>query len=116
MKNRKNTILIDWGISYILILLVPLITIFVNYFHNTTIIEEEIMQAHELILENLKDNMERIMEDEREMFTLFTTKQIFKELVEASKKDAEFYRNALDFSEQLGQYGESNNGIQGHGR
>ena len=111
MKNRKNTILIDWGISYILILLVPLITIFVNYFHNTTIIEEEIMQAHELILENLKDNMERIMEDEREMFTLFTTKQIFKELVEVSEKDAEFYRNALDFSEQLGQYGESNNGI-----
>lgn len=111
MKKRKNTILIDWGISYALILLVPLITIFINYFHNTSIIKEEIMQAHELILENLKDNIDRVMEEEREMFTLFSTQQVFKDLVSASQKDAEFYENVKDFSKQLGAYGESNKGI-----
>lgn len=111
MKKGKNTVLINWGISYALILLVPLITIFANYYHNTAIIKEEIMQAHELILKNLKDSVDRVMEEEREMFLLFSTKEEFQELVNASQMDWDFYENAQKFSEQLNDYGQNNNGI-----
>lgn len=111
MKIRKNSILKDWSISYTLILLVPLITIFVNFYHSTGIIKEEIMQAHELILENLSDNIDRIMEEERGMFLYFSGKAAFREIVSSASKDADFYYKSSEFSLQLKEYGTSKNNM-----
>ena len=61
---RRKSVMKEWGISYALILLIPLITIFINYSYNTKIIQKEIMQAHELILDNLKDNIDLLMDEE----------------------------------------------------
>ena len=74
---RKKSIMKEWMISYTLILLIPLITIFINYGYNARVIRKEIIQAHELILYNLRDNIDRLMDEEREMFWSFYSNERF---------------------------------------
>ena len=109
--RKKNTVLFNWAVSYAVILLVPLITIFANYYHNTAIIKDEIMQANELILKNLKDNVDRVLEDEREMYIFFSTQKEFQQLVSATEMDWRFYEKVAEFSARLADYGRNNDEI-----
>ena len=77
---KKRSIIREWGISYAVILLVPLITIFINYGYNVKIIRKEIMQAHELILDNLKSNIDLLMDEEREIFSKIYLNEKFQNL------------------------------------
>ena len=105
---KRKSIVKEWGISYALILLIPLITIFVNYYYNTKTIKKEIMQAHELILDNLKENMDRLMEEEWQLFTYFYLDESFKNLVCSQDLDTEFYYDVYRFTKQLSSHDISN--------
>ena len=108
---RKNSIIKDWGFSYVLILLIPLITVFINYGFNMKTIRKEIVQAHELILDNLKDNIDLLLQEEREMFSFFHLNQEFRDMVYAQEMDNDFYRVATNFYNDLKAYGISNDNI-----
>ena len=101
---RKKSIIIEWGISYALILVIPLITIFINYGYNTKIIQKEIIQAHELILDNLKDNIDLLFEEEWKMFSNFYFNEEVNNLIYAQEMDANFYFDARTFKSQLAAY------------
>lgn len=108
---KRKSIVKEWGISYALILLIPLITIFVNYYYNTKIIKKEIMQAHELILDNLKENVDLLMEEEWQLFTYFYMDESFKNLVCSQDLDTEFYYDVYRFTKQLSSHGTSNGNV-----
>ena len=59
---KKKRVITGWIVSYMMILFIPLITIWVNYNYNAQVIQQEIMQAHELILGNLKSNIDILLE------------------------------------------------------
>lgn len=106
---KKKSIIKEWGISYVLILLIPLISVFVNDYNNTKTIRKEIMQAHELILDNLKDNIDRLIGEAQDMYSFFYVSEEFRNLVYSQTLDARFYYDAQEFEEQLYTYGVNNN-------
>ena len=56
---RHKSILFDWACSYMLILWIPFLAIFINYSYNTKVIREEIMEANDLILKNLRSEIDQ---------------------------------------------------------
>ena len=41
-KNRKKSVLYAWSLSYLLVLLLPVIAVFANYYFNVRVIRKEI--------------------------------------------------------------------------
>ena len=104
--ERKKSVLVEWACSYVIILLIPLIAICINYFHNTRIIRNEVFQANELVLNSLKDSMDRYLYEEKSLYAYFLSNDTFEALVSNSKKDAQFY---YDVSKLMGQIANYNN-------
>ena len=108
---KKRSIIREWGISYAVILLVPLITIFINYGYNVKIIRKEIMQAHELILDNLKSNIDLLMDEEREIFSKIYLNEKFQNLFYTHATDADFRFNVFKFNQEMALYGASDKNV-----
>ena len=94
---KKKSVIKEWFFSYILILLVPLTAIFINYHYNIKVIEKEIRQANELILNNLKDNVDRYLDAQRKMYFYFHNIEGFSNLVYSQNMDAEFYADVREY-------------------
>lgn len=56
--NKKKSIITSWIYSYILILLIPILTIFINYYYNNKVIENQIIHANQLVLHNLQQSVD----------------------------------------------------------
>ena len=106
---KKKRVITGWIVSYMMILFVPLITIWVNYNYNAQVIQQEIMQAHELILGNLKSNIDILLENEKTIFSYCYENDTLKEFV-TSEKNADFYWNVYSMKEDISSYtiGENN--------
>ena len=61
VKKRKRSILFEWAGAYLVVLLIPLITIFLNHYSNMKILREEIYNANRMVLENIGDEIDQIM-------------------------------------------------------
>lgn len=67
--KEKRSVLVGWGLSYMIVLLIPIISIFINYAYNTRIIKGETIKANELILDNLRDNFDKYLQEEKSFYT-----------------------------------------------
>lgn len=105
---KRKSIIRQWGFSYAILLLVPLITILINYSYNAKTIEKEIVQAHELILNNLKNNIDSLMAEEWEMFSTFYLNEKFNKVLNAKELNAEFRFDAYKLKNELSYYCSSN--------
>lgn len=101
---KKKSVIKEWFFSYVLILMVPLIAIFINYDYNIKTIEKEIQQANELVLNNLKDNVDSYLDDQRRMYFYFFNSDGFSNLVYSQDLDAEFYAEVREYCNQLNAY------------
>ena len=61
---KNKSVIVEWIICYIIILLIPIITIFINYFCNVEVIKKETYKSNAMILNNLADNVDKILEEE----------------------------------------------------
>ena len=61
VKKRKRSILFEWAGAYLVVLLIPLITIFLNHYSNMKILREEIYNANRTVLENIGDEIDQIV-------------------------------------------------------
>lgn len=50
---KKRSVLAGWLCSYILIMMIPIVTVFVNYAWSMKVIRKEILEANNLVLDNL---------------------------------------------------------------
>ncbi|NLB41080.1 MAG: hypothetical protein GX815_02260 [Clostridiales bacterium] len=57
-KNRKNSVIYSWIVSYILILAIMVVAISAIYYVARHTIKNEIKSSNELLIGNLKDNMD----------------------------------------------------------
>lgn len=107
MLKRKSVIK-EWGLSYALLLLVPLIAIFINYSYNIKVITGEIVRAHELILDNLKDNIDQFMEEEKEMYFYFCVNDTFKSMIYSETQGGELAYKVYKFIQHMQAYDANN--------
>lgn len=105
MKKRNNRVLGEWRKSYCIILLVPLLATFISYSCNIKVIEEEIARANELVLNNLKNNIDARLKDEQEMIEYFYYNQTQKNIINASEKSVDFYEDIALLQAEINSYG-----------
>ena len=61
---KKRSVLAGWLCSYILIMMIPIVTVFVNYAWSMKVIRKEILEANNLVLDNLGDEIDRYLNRE----------------------------------------------------
>ncbi len=61
---KKRSVLIGWLYSYMIVLLIPFAAIFLNYGWNRKVIRNEILEANQLVLENLGNEIDRYLSQE----------------------------------------------------
>lgn len=102
---RKNkSVIVQWVLSYLIILLIPVVTIFINYYYSTNMIKQEIYDSNKLVLENLADNVDEYIYEQRSFYAFIVTNNLFATLIKSDKKDAWFYDNVSELYEQIEKY------------
>lgn len=104
VKDKKGSILASWLISYLVILLIPLTTIFINYLLNTATIRRGLVNADELILSNLKSNIENDIQREMELHNYFLLNEQFQAICANREKNPKFYVDVRDLCRQIDSY------------
>ena len=99
---KKKSIIISWACSYVIILLIPVITIFVNYVCSINVIKEESLQANNLVLDNISGAIDRYLYQELSVSSLLIQDRNFQKVISSRKKDAQFYYDVAQVSFPLG--------------
>lgn len=94
--NKKRSIMTNWVYSYILILLIPILTIFINYYYNNKVIENQIIHANKLVLHNLQENVDSYLYNEVSTYTYTLTSNEFFYLISHDTVNNEFHSDAWD--------------------
>lgn len=102
--NKKRSIVTSWVYSYILILLIPILTIFINYYYNNKVIENQIIHANKLVLQNLQQSVDNYLYNEACLYTYVLTSDEFFNLISHEKVNNEFYADAWDTKMLLTSY------------
>ena len=94
--NKKKSIVTSWVYSYILILLIPILTIFINYYYNNKVIENQIIHANKLVLHNLQQSVDSSLYNEAYLYTSILTSAEFFSLISHEDMSNEFYADTIE--------------------
>ncbi|MDD5994646.1 MAG: AraC family transcriptional regulator [Clostridiales bacterium] len=99
--KKKRSVLLDWAISYLIVLIIPLITVILNFYLNIETIKKGIYNANEIIVENIGNEMDRIMTEQENIYSYIYSDSYFFSWVSHRNKSPEFYSDAAKVSSQL---------------
>ena len=111
LKKRKKSVLITWTGSYIIILLIPIITIFINFHYNARLIEKEIIHSNELMLNNLKISIDKYLENELSFYNYIYSNVSFENVMLNGEKSSRFYTDIAHLKDDLATYNNYNSEI-----
>ena len=97
---KKRSVIVKWAFSYLLILLIPFVTILINYRQSIRVIREETIAANELVLNNLKNNIDGYLEDEKSFYSNFFFSNTLNSMISNPQMDAQFYYDAQALSDE----------------
>ncbi len=104
MRKKKHSILLEWAVSYAVVLIIPLITIFLNYSFSMETIREGIYDAHETVLENVGNEIDELMIQQTNVYSYLYSDAIFNNWASHENMDAEFYSDASRLQKQISSY------------
>ena len=104
MKMRKKSVLWSWFVSYVIVLLIPLATIFINYRMNCNTIKEELVRVNELSFDNVTDGIDVHLKQLRENYVYVFLDDSFEDLKRKYDMDRRFYRSTSELQEQIHSY------------
>ena len=104
MKMKKRSIVTGWLCSYVIILMIPVVAIFINYAWSIRIIRNEIFQANHLVLDNLGDEIDRYLNREVSLYSYLMQEKVFVNVISSRKKDAQFYYDVAALSATIRKY------------
>ena len=88
---RKRSVVVEWVISYIIVLMIPIVTIFINYFYNVQIINQEIYRSNELVLKNLANSIDEYLNEEKNFYAYVAMNTNLRTVAIKDEKDTLFY-------------------------
>lgn len=100
----NKSVLLSWTYSYIVVLLIPMIAIFVNHHFNAQVLEKEVIRVNEQALINLQGYVDGMLEREINMYNYFLVNDSFTEIMKNASKNKYFYNNVKDLKEVLADY------------
>lgn len=95
---------VEWVYSYIIILLIPLVAIFANYYYNTQIIKKEIIRANELVLHNLQQSMDDHLDNSIRRTNYIMRSSEFYSLISNDEISSDFYADVQNTIELIKGY------------
>ena len=101
---KKKSVIIEWVLSYIIVLMIPIVTIFINYFYNVQTINHEIYKSNELVLKNLSNSIDEYLNEEKNFYAHVVTNTDLKSVVNREEKDAQFYYDVNIVYQQIKSY------------
>lgn len=102
-KNRS--IAISWAVSYLFILLIPIVASSFTSYYTSSVVEREVRNASSLMLSSLQSSIDKLMKAERSAFAfLYANKQQIQQLSSIPMEDPEFYYDALQLNKLLAAY------------
>ena len=101
---KKKSVIIEWVISYIIVLMIPIVTIFINYFYNVQTINQEIYKSNELVLKNLANSIDEYFNEQKNFYAHVVTNTDLKSVVNREEKDAQFYFDVNIVYQQIKSY------------
>ncbi len=88
---KKKSVVISWACSYIIILLIPVITIFVNYACSIKVIKNASLKSNGLVLDNIGSAIDKYLYQEMSVSASLLQDRNFVKVISSRKKDAQFY-------------------------
>ena len=86
---KKRSVLTGWLCSYIIIMMIPVVTVFVNYAWSMKVIRKEILEANNLVLDNLGDEIDRYLKREMAYESYLLQNRNFLKVIGSRKKDSQ---------------------------
>lgn len=109
-KHRKGkSVLIKWAASYLLILLIPNLIFIYIYRVTVSVMQSEIRSANELVLNNLQDNIDKLLANTKEAYAYVYNIKQFSNVKLYTQASAAFYYDAYQLVQSLGAYTSNNN-------
>ena len=102
MRNRS--VVVEWVISYIIVLMIPIVTIFINYFYNVQTINQEIYKSNELVLKNLASSIDEYLNEEKNFYAHVVMNTNLRSVAVRKEKDAQFYYDVNIVYQQIKSY------------
>ena len=99
-----KSVLVKWIYSYLIILLIPMIAIWINYHYSAKIIKDNIVQANQLILDNLQENVDSYLNREMNLLSHVIIDSKFSGLIVRDEMDKRFYTDVTSIRELLSDY------------
>lgn len=107
----KKSVVIGWACSYLIILTIPIITIFINYYFNVQVIEKETVHASEQVLENLQECVDGLLEDELTFYNYIFSNELFNNMLRYKEADKQFHYDAASIKEEMSNYSKYNSDL-----
>ncbi len=105
MKSTKSrSVLWAWAGSYIIVLFIPFISVFINYGINMATIKQGIISANELTLNNIGDSIDNYLKAEKEFFRHIVNQSNYQLLQYYDQLNNYFYYDVLQVYEAMDIY------------
>ncbi len=101
---KKRSVLTGWLCSYILIMMIPIVTVFVNYAWSMKVIRKEILEANNLVLDNLGDEIDRYLNREMAFESYLLQNRNFLKVISSRKKESQFYKDVAELINNIRVY------------
>lgn len=98
---KRKSVLFEWALSYLIVVLVPLLAVFINYHLNMKIIKKEVCNANDVVLDNLSNEIDRMIDEQKSIYSWLYTDAAFSAWVSHTQKDAKFYYDASRLVQQI---------------
>ena len=108
---KKRSVLTGWLCSYVFILMIPIVTIFVNYTWNKEIIQDEIFEANNLVLTNLGDEIDKYLNQEISLYSYLLQNKTFINVISSREKNAQFYYDVTELMYTIRNYDSDISGL-----
>lgn len=105
--KQKRSVLIGWTFSYIIILLIPVVTIVINYFYYVHVIRDGISRANELVLDNLSASVDGYLEQQIAFYSYVYMEDDFYSVMSNPQKNAHFYTDSASVKTKINLYGDN---------
>lgn len=102
--KKEKSILIDWLWSYLVVLCIPLIAIGIHYGSSIKIVKNEILQANELMLDNLKNEIDLYLSESVKAHNTLCLDVYFEKWRVDREKNVDFRLDAYRVIGQIDSY------------
>ena len=109
--KRNKSILWAWALSYICLLLIPLTTVFINYYSNIKALKQEYFHAYELTLHNVSTGIDSVTNNMQQFYHYILQDASLNTMITSTSQTDSFYYHSGHFKESLLLYHATNDSL-----